>query len=100
MDSQKKEQELLLYISNNLDLMSLLFDINLMPEETDGTDKYKTTLLIADAWMNREIGLNLEKYSISRYQDSIFIGREDGESGGFDLAKFEECVDVFFKDNF
>ncbi len=55
MDSQKKEQELLLYISNNLDLMSLLFDINLMPEETDGTDKYKTTLLIADAWMNRDI---------------------------------------------
>lgn len=43
-------REALLYINDTPALLSLLYDTNLLPEQTHGTSDYYRTLLIAHAW--------------------------------------------------
>ncbi len=45
-------QGLLAYIVDTPALTSLLYDINLLPEQTMDTDYYFKTLLVANAWKN------------------------------------------------
>ncbi len=44
------ETELLWYISNTPDLLDLLYDANLLPEQTAGSADYQQTLMIAAHW--------------------------------------------------
>jgi hypothetical protein len=48
-------QGLLAYICDTPALLSLLYDIDLLPEQTVNTADYRTTLAIADAWKNNEV---------------------------------------------
>lgn len=56
IDNEIYIQGLLAYINDTPELQSLLYDIDLLPEQTmdgNGVD-YQTTLIIANAWKNRK----------------------------------------------
>ena len=54
MSDENYIQELYLYINNTPPLLSLLYDIDLLPEQTMREPKYHIkTLRIAEAWRNQ-----------------------------------------------
>ncbi len=44
--------------------------------------------------------LHLLSFDIWRFENTVNISHENGESGGFNLESFESCVKQFFDDNF
>ena len=55
------ESELLSYINDTPRLMSLLYDINLLPEQTMDSRHWRKTLIIAEQWRANNETLNITK---------------------------------------
>ena len=52
---EKIARPLLLYISDTPELLSVLYDTDMLPEQhARDTKEYRNILLLAEAWKNRE----------------------------------------------
>ena len=44
--------------------------------------------------------MEIGEYRIKVINDTVYIFKQDGEGGGFDMEDVEKCIAKFFEENF